>query len=411
MSHKINTEMIDPSVFNNIKIGDLSQLETEVKDNLVNAINSLVEAKLDNINNRKLLKQSIGDPVSETDTIPQICSKLDGITDSFRNKLIDVGVTEDLAGQKIDSLVNKIPEIRTNPFPSWHPTDDIWINGAGSGADDDNGASTAVCNGKIYVFGGYKSPSHNSKTRVYDPENNTWDVNKAPMPKACASSQAVVINGNIYVMGGYYATSVNSGYALNTMYMYNVISDSYTTLPNLPFASSNHFAVNFNNKIYLLISGTHKMYDESTQTWSDKKVYSPASGLGEYNQGYSNLGSKGYLIGGTTTEWDGAKTLAHNIEYDSILDTWTAKKSMSTRRRDVGVVGYKGYVYAMGGCMYSDLSGGFTNKVERYNVATDEWETVVDAPLNARDTATPVAINDHIFLIGGGKTYCYLIKK
>lgn len=405
MSHKINIEMIDPSVFENPEIGDLSQLETETKDTLVGAINSLVETKIDNINNRKLLKQSIGDPVTEADSIPQICSKLDIITDSFKNKLIDVGVKEDLSEQKISNLVNKIPDIRVNPFPSWHPTDDIWINGAGSGVDDDGGASAAICNGKIYVFGGYKSPSHNGKTRVYDPDNNTWDISKAPMPKGCSSSQAVTINDNIYVMGGYYATSVNSGYTLSTMYMYNTLSDSYTTLPNLPSASSTHFAVNINNKIYLIISGEHKMYDETTQTWTNKT----REPRGEHNQGYCSLGTKGYLIGGNTNSGDyGTNT---NIEYDSELDNWTIKKPMPTGRRDVELVGYKGYVYAMGGCMYADLSGGYTNKVERYKVATDEWETVIDPPVNARGMATPVAIDDHIFLIGGGKTYCYLIKK
>lgn len=411
MSHKINTEMIDPSVFNDIKIGDLSQLETENKDNLVNAINSIIETKIDNKNNIKLLQQSIGDPVVETDSIPQVCAKIDDITNNFKTKLTEVGVDEDLNNHNLERLINKIPNIRTNPFPSWHPTDDIWIKGAGSGVDDDSWSSAAICNGKIFVFGGYKSPSHNGKTRMYDPKTNIWDTGKAPMPKGSWQSQAVAVNDNVYVMGGYYSTSVNSGYDLNVMYKYNTTNDAYTTLPNLPSSSSHHFAVNINDKIYLILSGTHKMFDETTQTWSDRTPYSPASGLGEYNQGYCSLGTKGYLMGGNTGSGVNATTISTNIEYDSVLDTWTSKRAMPTKRRDLKLVGYKDYVYAMGGCMYYDLSGGFTNKVERYKVATDEWETVVDAPLNARSTSTPVAIDDHIFLIGSGESHCYLIKK
>lgn len=402
MSHKINIEMLDPSVFENPEIGDLSQLETENKDTLVGAINSLVKTRIDNTNNRKLLKQSIGDPITEADSIPQICSKLDIITDSFKNKLIDVGVKEDLSEQKISNLVNKIPEIRVNPFPSWHPTDDIWINGAGSGVDDDNWAAATVCNGKIYVFGGYKSPNHNNKTREYNPETNVWS-NKSSMPGPSWQSHAVTIGDNIYVVGGRFSTSVNSGYDLSILYKYNPLIDSYTTLPNLPFSSSTHSATVIDNRMYILNGSTHKVYDEITQTWSDKAVFSS----GFTKNDYCGYGTKGYAMGGV--QYSG--TVASNIEYDSIANAWTSKKAMPTKRMELSLVSYKGYVYAMGGCMYADLSGGFVVKVERYKIDTDEWETVIDAPINARGAATPVAIDDHIFLIGGGKTYCYLIKK
>lgn len=93
MSHKINKEMLDPSIFESTgNIGDLSQLETETKDTIVDAINSMVEVRLDNKENRKLLAQSLGEPILETDTIPQICGKIDVIEEKFKAKLTEKGV-------------------------------------------------------------------------------------------------------------------------------------------------------------------------------------------------------------------------------------------------------------------------------------------------------------------------------
>ena len=59
---------------------------------------------------------------------------------------------------------------------------------------------------KIYVIGGTESTSCNGPSvgtmEVYDPNFDSWDITKAPMPTSRVELCASAVNGKIYAIGG-----------------------------------------------------------------------------------------------------------------------------------------------------------------------------------------------------------------
>ena len=65
MGHKISKEQIDPGVKDHIMsfVGDINELETDDKSNIINAVNSLMVDRVDNAENMGKLANAIGEPV------------------------------------------------------------------------------------------------------------------------------------------------------------------------------------------------------------------------------------------------------------------------------------------------------------------------------------------------------------
>lgn len=84
-------------------IGQLSELKTTAKNNLVSSINELFQ----NANNGKnIVATAIGSPLSSADTFATIGSKIDGITNKFKDILQDKGISIS-SNDKYNSLVDK----------------------------------------------------------------------------------------------------------------------------------------------------------------------------------------------------------------------------------------------------------------------------------------------------------------
>ena len=68
--------------------------------------------------------------------------------------------------------------------------------------------ASSVIDGKIWVVGGFlvTSPLYQSigseTIEVYDPETNTWDTSKTPMPTKRGYTAVGAIGKKIYVCGG-----------------------------------------------------------------------------------------------------------------------------------------------------------------------------------------------------------------
>ena len=89
------------------------------------------------------------------------------------------------------------------------------------------GMASAVVDGKIYIFGGdrsfYIGQTDGVRTvQVYDPTNDSWDMQKAYMPTARSSTSGCAINGIIYVIGGVKP----GGIASNEVEAYHPTTDS-----------------------------------------------------------------------------------------------------------------------------------------------------------------------------------------
>lgn len=120
---------------------------------------------------------------------------------------------------------------------------------------------------RIYVIGGSppESGRPDNHVQVYNVSRDTWS-HAASMPTA-RQCEAVLHNGKIYAIGGYDGSRSLSDFA-----EYDPKGDTWTALPDMPFAISSHHAVVIDDEIYCFGDYTHldlvASYDFKSQRWS-----------------------------------------------------------------------------------------------------------------------------------------------
>lgn len=62
--------------------------------------------------------------------------------------------------------------------------------------------AATVCNGKIYVFGGYDGKDRLSSIEVFNPETGNWTMLTTKLHFPLSNAAAVSEGKNIYVLGG-----------------------------------------------------------------------------------------------------------------------------------------------------------------------------------------------------------------
>lgn len=104
MENQFTKEQLKPEVFDMLSedIGDLSALKTEDKSSAVNAVNEIV--------GKGIISSAIGFPLLPSDTFTMMGSKIDGITETFKDKLVenDVVVQD---GLKIPDMIDLISDV------------------------------------------------------------------------------------------------------------------------------------------------------------------------------------------------------------------------------------------------------------------------------------------------------------
>jgi serine protease AprX len=201
---------------------------------------------------------------------------------------------------------------------------------------DQHAASQAVYfEGKLYNIGGFAADlSHvSNRTRIYDIASNTWSTG-APMPGALAAPATVLWNGVIYIAGG-----LTPGGEVNTLYRYDIASDTWTTTlaPMLQQLYLPGFGA-IKGKLYIAggyalgaVFNTLQIYDIATNTWSyGRNLPLPVGGPGSavFHDGPD---SKLYLYGGILQENPRMLTNITQI-YDPVSNTWSYGPDMNLQR-------------------------------------------------------------------------------
>ena len=101
-------ELIDK--FEDEKIGDISQLSTENKTNIVTAINELFQSAN---NGKELIANAIGEPLSKEDTFSAMSTDINGLLSTFKINMMNNGVTVN-SGDKFKALIDKIATLADN---------------------------------------------------------------------------------------------------------------------------------------------------------------------------------------------------------------------------------------------------------------------------------------------------------
>lgn len=196
---------------------------------------------------------------------------------------------------------------------------------------------------------------------------------KADMPAARYNHTAVESGGMVYVMGGYNAA------AMDTNWMYDPITNTYTVKAVLPLKRDSHNACKTDqNKI--VMTGGHDgagysprtdEYDPVANTWTVKADMPVARSM--HAQGSDNGGGRIYVTGG----WNGAALATHYV-WDRATNTWTQKTDAPNSYRYHDSVGPgDGYLYLIGG---SDGTSHFAN-TEQYNFSSNTWAAKAAMPV------------------------------
>jgi N-acetylneuraminic acid mutarotase len=199
-------------------------------------------------------------------------------------------------------------------------------------------------------------------------------------------------NGNIYLM-----TGSNTSGESNSLYIYNVALNTWTTGPNAPFSTRGpSYCLGSDNRVYLKggvnAGPSLAAYDPALSTWTIL-ANSP-------NQGWEGAmdcyNGRIYMAGGEGYE-------SNFSIYDIATNTWAAGPSLP-----VGVLQHKtvsdnsGNIYVIGGRISSTTG---TTTVQRYNIATGTWSIMASVPAVRNQFGSCLGPDGLIYVIGGKDSY------
>ncbi len=204
---------------------------------------------------------------------------------------------------------------------------------------------------KLFVFGGFTSACNGDQDSYHltldidawaaNPANS-WIDNRTPMPNPRNHVGATAFGGHIYVFGGQLghdccASGVPCGTDVTFADRYDPESDTWTSLPNLPYPRSHVEATTFamDGKVYVsssetgaTIAHTTLEYDPVDRTWSENTALELPTGI--LAPIIQPMGDELYLLnggyGGTQNPTDSAKvlTLTRSPQYKLGFSTDTA---------------------------------------------------------------------------------------
>lgn len=222
--------------------------------------------------------------------------------------------------------------------------------------------AAAVCQGKIYVFGGGGEGFQSlNQVEIYDPKKDQWSEGRE-MPTSRSGTVAAAMNNRIYVMGGGYRESDGSFRFLTTVEIYDPSRDSWEKGPDLLMRHDAPAATVYKGTIYLF--GGH--HPEAT--------------------------------GGPLT--DPAFTFAE--QFLSRSEHWTVLPPLPTPRFSLAALPWEGRILALGGGAFTGTE--FTNfdRVESYDPRRKMWTDLphLSLPWPAAGPGACV-LHERIYLFGG----------
>jgi N-acetylneuraminic acid mutarotase len=288
-----------------------------------------------------------------------------------------------------------------------------------------NEGQSKVVNGKLYSFGGFDSRKSTftatKRAYVYNPEKNTWTpIADLPFTPTGADYGGVTHAGiatdgaDIYIAGGYTSNTAGTGqiFGTNQVWRYNVASNTYTKMPNLPFelsagqmeyANGKLHYIGGTNKARTTDLGTHYVLDVAANatTW-DSLAPLPNP---RHHGGSAVVNGKIYYIGGQH-EHDAELMAQKDVHmYNPSTNTWTQVADLPVPAGATGrghitssVVVVNNQIIVLAG--ETDHHNGRTNMVSSYDPATNTWTNLTPLP-QSRYSGVAGFIGNSIYYSGG----------
>jgi N-acetylneuraminic acid mutarotase len=244
------------------------------------------------------------------------------------------------------------------------------------------GAMNSVLDGKLYVIGGLNwiwvedswQAAPNARVDVYDPQSDVWEL-KANLPIPLGGNGVCTMNGKLYVSGGLSTDMI----PLSSFYSYDVEDDKWTELTDMTTPRAYHVSVALDGKIYV-ISGTEDETGYDASGTISGEVYNPDS-----NQWTSisplprdNIFNAACVVDGEIYVFGGAEHMSHWAygyvnKYIPEKDTWIEIDQMPLNKRDHNTVPIGRTIYMMGGRTAGTVVNGLVHAYELSDVRLDSF--------------------------------------
>lgn len=281
----------------------------------------------------------------------------------------------------------QVTEARANA-----PTKLTWQKVANAPIDRHEAFGGFAADGKLYVFGGYNvstaEPTFKPTRRVdaYDPATNTWEQ-RQDLPVGLSHAGTAVAGEAIYFAGGYpeASNSLGQSFTTNKVWQYNVSTDTYTPLPDLP-ARYGGGALALLDGILYYYGGSDRNRNDTNDHWvlplDGSATWTPAAGLPlpRNHLGSAVIDGKIYAVGGQSGQDGGATYHAEVSVYDPATDTWTAVAALprALSHNNASTFAMEGRIIVLGG-EYAYLKS--IDNAYAYDPKTDRWSELTDLPL------------------------------
>ena len=163
---------------------------------------------------------------------------------------------------------------RTDTMEAYDPDTDTWTMRAPMPGGQRSNMGAAVLNGLLYVAGGatcdFAFACITNVVEVYDPVNDRWLPNAAPMPHAQYSMSIGVIGGLLYVSAGGNTSSTND--AFRFVDAYDPVTDTWTSRAPAPRPRAFVETTVSNGRLWAIggeapFYASADVYDAASDTW------------------------------------------------------------------------------------------------------------------------------------------------
>lgn len=265
-------------------------------------------------------------------------------------------------------------------------------------------------NGKVYIAGGANTEqgAYPTTMLVYDRDSSTWTTIPLPSNSARLQQTSCVVDSNLYLIGGV----ILVGGILNStseMYMFKPSTGEWILKNPMPTDRNTPASALLDGNIYVagglhVINGvpdynglkTFEVYDLSTETWSTL----PDMPTNRWGLSAVAFNGKIYILGGRSL---GVPYSSIEV-YDPQMNTWTTitTSSMPTPRYQLTTCLLNNKIYAIDG-WYNSSGGPIYNNVEVYDPITDTWTTYNPMPV-AVAMLDGYELNGKLYVYGGSRT-------
>ena len=239
-------------------------------------------------------------------------------------------------------------------------------------------------NDKLYIVGGLGADGSSTKIMSYDTVSGSYDQSLTNMPKYQYYTTGAISGSTIFVLGGYF------GGAQATCFKYNILTDTWSSIHDMPTTKWAISAARLGNYIYVFggvsYSAIYK-YDIAGDSWTTQtQTHS------DHSYSAVTVGNYIYLLGGHNNP-NGVK------KYDPINDTWI---SLSTTIPGLGLE--EGNVFVHGSNIY--VLGGTKARKQflQYNTVSNGWTTLVSLPYDKAAAGGGITESGDIYIMGGANS-------